>query len=299
MAPVAPRLWGWSSVRRAFRELIGLYWESGVSADIPALAWYLLSSLAPLALGITALAALALGDYAEAQQLASRVSGVLPADAHEQFVSLILRTKRDSPLLIAGAIVGMLWTSSGVVGVIDRCLSRMLSRTETNPLLGKLHNIAVAFAVAVLIVLMVLLASVGTGVVHRLEVDSTLVRIAVPLVAMAIIGLICAAVFRVVSRGAGSWRSALIGGALSGVVLQVTPTAAGYYMRWVAGNTPVKAFLILTGVLITCYIIAAGLLLGAGVMARVQLGHRLGSPAGGLPYAATSAAGSTSTVRPG
>jgi membrane protein len=266
-------------VRRAFRELIGLYWESGISADIPALAWYLLSSLAPLALGITAMAAVLLGDYAEAQALAAKVSGVLPADAHEQIVNLILRTQKDSPLLIAGAILGMLWTSSGVVGVIDRCLGRMLARPEHNPLLGKLHNIAVAAAVAVLIVLMVLLASAGTGLIHRLEVDSTLVRILAPLIAIAIIGLICASVFKVVAHGAGSWHAALAGGALSGVILQVTPTAAGYYMRWVAGNTPVKAFLILAGVLITCYVVAMGLLLGAGVMARVQLGHRLGAGA--------------------
>ena len=47
------------------RELVGLYWKSGVT-DIPALAWYLLSSLVPLALGLTALAAVVLGDYAEA-----------------------------------------------------------------------------------------------------------------------------------------------------------------------------------------------------------------------------------------
>jgi uncharacterized BrkB/YihY/UPF0761 family membrane protein len=171
----------------------------------------------------------------------------------------------------------MLWTSSGVVGVIDRCLGRMLSREEKNPLLGKLHNIGVAAAVALLIVLMVLVASVGTGFIHRLEVDSTLVRILAPFVSMAIIGLICAGVFKVVARDAGSWRPALIGGAVSGVILQITPTAAGYYMRWVAGNSPVKAFLILAGVLITCYIVAFGLLLGAGVMARVQLGHRLGA----------------------
>src|SRR5512133_3085556 len=67
-------------VRRGLRELVGLYWESGVSADIPALAWYLLSSLVPLALGLTTLAAIALGDYAQAQALAARVSRVLPED---------------------------------------------------------------------------------------------------------------------------------------------------------------------------------------------------------------------------
>jgi hypothetical protein len=64
-------------VRRAVREPVGLYWESGASADIPTFAWYLLSSLVPLALGPTALTAIVLGDYAQAQALAARVSRVL------------------------------------------------------------------------------------------------------------------------------------------------------------------------------------------------------------------------------
>ena len=63
-----------------------------------------------------------------------------------------------------------------------------------------------------------------------------------------------------------------------GVMLLITPTVAGYYARWVANNTPVKVFLVLAGVLFTCYIVALGLLLGAGVVARVQLGHRLRAP---------------------
>jgi uncharacterized BrkB/YihY/UPF0761 family membrane protein len=85
---------------------VGLYWESGVSADIPALAWYLLSSPVPIALGLTALTAAVLGDYAEAQALAARVSRVLPKDVHDQIVTLVLTTKRGSPFLIAGAVLG-------------------------------------------------------------------------------------------------------------------------------------------------------------------------------------------------
>jgi uncharacterized BrkB/YihY/UPF0761 family membrane protein len=242
-----------------------------VSADIPALAWYLLSSLAPLALGLTALAALALGDYAEAQALAARVSGVLPEDVHEQIVALVLRTQRQSPLLIAFSIAGMVWTSSGAVGVIDRCLARMLGRPGGNPVLGKLHNLVVAFAVATLVVLMVLRATAGTGLVERLDVNSTLVRVTGPLIALAVIVVICSLLFRALARGLLGWREAFAGAALSGVVLQVTPTLAGYYMRWVADNTPVKAFLVLAGVLVCCYVVAAGLLLGAGVAARLQV----------------------------
>lgn len=264
-------------MRRELQELVRLYWESGVT-DIPALAWYLLSSLVPLALGLTALAAVVLGDYAEAQALAARVSHALPKDAHDQIVALVLRTKKDSPFLIAGAIAGMVWTSSGAVGVLDRCLSRMLSIRGPNPVVGQLRNLGVALAVAVLVVMMVLLATAGTGLVDRLHLNATVVRVALPLLLLAVIALICASVFRVLAGAAVSSHAALAGGGVSGVILLITPTLAGYYTRWVAGNTPVEAFLVLAGLLITCYIVAVGLLLGTAVVARVQLGRAPNAP---------------------
>ena len=84
-------------------------------------------------------------------------------DVHDQIVALVLRTKKDSPLLIVGAIVGMVWTSAGAVGVLDRCLRRMLSIKGPNPVVGQLRNLGVALAVAVLVVMMVLLATAATG----------------------------------------------------------------------------------------------------------------------------------------
>jgi membrane protein len=263
-------------MRRALREFVGLYFESGISGDVPALAWFLLSALAPLALGLTALAAVALGDWAEAQALATKAAGVLPPDAHDQVVQLVLRTQNDSPLLIAGAIVGMVWTSSGAVGVIDRCIARLVDVDRGNFVLGKVRTLGVAAAVTVMIVTAVLVASAGTGLVGRVGLNPTLTRVLVPLVSTFVITLICAGVFHTLARGALGWRSALSGAVLSGVVLQITPTAAGYYLRYVAGSAPVKVFLMLAGVLITCYLIALGLLLGAGVAARVQLGQGLG-----------------------
>jgi uncharacterized BrkB/YihY/UPF0761 family membrane protein len=266
--------------RRALREIVALYWESGVGDDVPALAWFLLSSLVPLALGLTALATVLLGDYAQAQALAARASRVLPKDLHDQLVQLILRTKRDSPLLIAGSIVSMLWITSGAVGVLQRCVRRLLGVPGAGIVRGRLRNLGVAAALTLLIVLMVLVASAGTGIARRLGVNSLLLRLAVPLLSIAITVLICAAVYRSQARTSVGWRAALSGGAVAAVVLQVTPTAAGYYLRFVAGHTPVQLFLMLAGVLVTCYLAAFGLLLGAGVTARAQLGHRLGNPPG-------------------
>jgi len=246
-----------------------------VGDDVPALAWFLLASLVPLALGLTALATVVLGDYARAQQLAARISQVLPKDVHDQLVDLILRTKRDSPLLIVGSIAAMLWTCSGAVGVLARCLSRLLASPGPGIVLGKLRNLGVAAALTTLIVLMVLVASAGTGILHQLELDSLAVRLAVPVSSFAVTVFICGGVYWVLAARAVGWPPALAGGLVSGLVLLATPTAAGYYLRLVAGRTPVEMFLMLAGVLITCYLAAFGLLLGVGVVARVHLGRRL------------------------
>jgi uncharacterized BrkB/YihY/UPF0761 family membrane protein len=266
-----------AAFRTALRELVGLYWDSGVSNDVPALAWFLLSALVPLALGLTALATVLLGDYAMAQALADRISGVLPKDVHDQIVQLIVRTKRDSPLLLAVSIAGMIWMSSGVVGVLERVLLRLLARPGRGFVLGKLRNLAVSAALTTVIVLMVIVGSAGTGVAQRLELAPTLTRIAAPLIALVLIIALCSVVYRALSGEGLRWRSALAGGAISGVILLATPTAAGYYLRYVAGRTPDELFLMLAGVLVTCYIAAFGLLLGAGVTARIQLGRRLGA----------------------
>ncbi len=269
---------GRDKLRRAVREVIDFYWGSGLSNEVPALAWFLLSSLVPLALGFTALAAIVLGDYARAQQVAGRLSEVLPHNVHAEVVQLILRTHRDSPLLIVGSIAGMLWTSSGAVGVLERSLSRLSGGAGSGIVVGKLRNIGVAAAVTVLIVIMVLVASAGTGVVRELRLSSVLTRIAVPIASIGLTAFICGGVYRVLSGGEARWRSALLGGLAGGVLLQVTPTAAGYYLRFVAGNTPVELFLMLAGVLITCYLAALALLIGAGVTMRLQLGPSLGDP---------------------
>jgi len=265
--------------RRVLSEVVGTYWDSGIGDDVPALAWFLVSSLVPLALGVTAIAAIVLGDYRQAQSLTTRIAQVLPKDVHDQIVELILRTKRDSPLLLTVSALVMIWTASGAVGVIARSLGRVLEASGPGIVLGKLRNLAVAATLALLIVLMLVVASAGTGLIHRLEVSSLLLRLVVPLLAFVITLLMCGGAYLALAQGSLRWRAAFAGGAVAAFILQVTPTAAGYYLRIVSGNTPVELFLMLAGVLITCYLAAFGLLLGAGISARVQLGHRLGGAA--------------------
>ena len=257
-------------LRLAYREVVGLYWDSRLADDVPALAWFLLASLAPLALGLTALATLLLGDSAEAQALAERLSVILPDDAHAQVVELVLRTRRDSPLLLAGSVLGMVWASSSAVGVLSRSLARLLGLPRPKMVAGKFRNAGVAASLAIIVVLMTMVASAGTDLVRRLGVDVLLVRVAVLAGSLAITLVITAGVFRWLAGGTLAFRAALWGGLLTAILLQVTPTAAGYYLTHVVGQAPVQLFLMLAGVLFTCYLAAFSLLLGAGLTARLH-----------------------------
>ena len=61
---------------------------------------------------------------------------------------------------------------------------------------GKLRNLAVAAVVTVVIMLMVAVATAGTDLVGRLNVNPTAIRLAAPLTSVALSTLLCGAVFR-------------------------------------------------------------------------------------------------------
>jgi uncharacterized BrkB/YihY/UPF0761 family membrane protein len=257
-----------AAARRAPRAAVALYWESGIVDDVPALAWFLLGALVPLALGMTAVATVVLGDYAQAQALAERAARVLPREVSDQLVQVILRTRRDSPLLIVFSIAGMVWTSAGAVGVLERAMSRLLERERFGPLRGKLRHLALGGALTVGIVLMALAASKTTGLQHRLGIAGPFGTWVLPFLGAAGTVLICAALYRYAPRGQLPWAAALRGAVPAGFGLQLIPTALALYLPVVAGRTPVEVFLVLAGVLFTCYLAAFALLLGAALAVR-------------------------------
>ncbi|HMJ34242.1 MAG TPA: YihY/virulence factor BrkB family protein [Baekduia sp.] len=265
--------------RRLTADAVELYWGTGLCDDVPALSWFLAVALVPLALGMTALASIALGDYAQAQAVAERAAGVLPPDVRDQLVQLILRTESDSGWLLAASVAGMVWTSSGAVGVIERVMSRLLQRERFGPLTGKARHLGLAGAVVVTIVLMALAASKVTGLRVRLGLDGAGAQVLVTAGATLASAVVCAGLYRFSPRDGIPWRAAMTGALPAAVALQLIPTAVAFYLRLVAGRTPVQVFLVLAGVLFTCYVAALVLLLGSAVAARTssQAGDVVGS----------------------
>jgi uncharacterized BrkB/YihY/UPF0761 family membrane protein len=254
-------------VRRIAGAIERFYWGSGLCDDVPALAWFLFVMLVPLALGLGALATVIFDDGA-VRTFAEKAADVFPTEVHDQVVQLVVQTRQDTPLLVTIAVLVMVWTGSNAVGVIERVLSRLLHRDRGGAVRRKLRQLGLGAALVLLIGLIVVLLTETTQLRHTLGIDGTFWDIvAIPVIGLIAVGL-CGSLYRLAPRGGMPWRAALIGGLPAGIVLLATPTAARYYLEGVARGTAVGVFLVLLGVLVTCYVAAIGLVVGAGFAAR-------------------------------
>jgi len=263
------RIFAAPPLRRIAKRVDNFYWGSGLCDDVPALAWYLVGACVPLTLGIAALAALVLGDGARAEQVATRLASVLPPGARDQVIELVLRTHRNSPPLLAIAVASMVWAGAGATGVVERVESRLLGAPRLGPVALKLRHLGLAAGMVSMIALIAAAATEATNLRGRLGFPIPAWLLSV--VSAVLIAGICSLLYRYATTRRIGWRAALHGGVPAAVVLELTPLVAGYYARAVAGRTPVQVFLVLAGLLFTCYLVAQGLLIGAGLATGQEL----------------------------
>jgi membrane protein len=253
-------------MRRALDRVFRFYWGEGIADDVPALAYYLVLSLAPFALGVAAVA-LRLDDALTALTVAEQINRYLPAQVHGDVKRLVVGTRESSPELLIVAIVAMLWTTSGAIGVIERCISRMLGGERHHIVLGRIRNMVLGAVVAA----GVILAAIGTSAVNDIPF---LGRSASPglLLVMTSLGSIAlfAAIYRYAPRAHLGWRSGLLGAVPAGIGLQIVPSVVGLYVNAVAGFQAVRLFLVLAVVLLAVSLLATLVLVGAGIAAYAE-----------------------------
>jgi YihY family inner membrane protein len=252
-------------MRRVLDRVFDFYWGQGIADDVPALAYFLMLSLAPFALGVAAVA-LRLDDALTALSVAAQINRYLPEEIHGDVERLVVGTRESTWELLVVAVVAMLWTTSGAIGVIERCLSRMLGADRHNIVLGRLRNMGLGAIVAA----GVILAAVATSVVN----DLALREIASPAVFVVVTSLGSIALFATIYRHAPltrlRWRSCLLGALPAGVGLQIVPSVVGIYVSAVAGLQAVRLFLVLAVVLLAVSLLATLVLVGAGIAASAE-----------------------------
>src|SRR5688572_6255642 len=165
-------------MRALAHRVFDFYWGQGIADDVPALTYYLLLSLAPFALGVAALEALLLEDILSALEVASQLNRFLPDAVHNDVTNLVTGTRDNSPWLLALAVAAMLWTSSGAIGVIERCESRMLDCRRHNVFTGRIRNLGLGALVAMAFVFAAAGAPVIGDVLRRVSLGGSVVSLA-------------------------------------------------------------------------------------------------------------------------
>jgi YihY family inner membrane protein len=260
-------------MRRTARRIFDFYWGEGIADDVPALTYYLLLSLAPFALGLAAVQALLLKNLLSAIEVADQINRFLPDAVHSDITRLVLGTRSNSPLLLALAVATMLWTTSGAIGVIERCESRMLGAPRHSILTGRIRNLMLGAGVAV----MVAFASAGAPVIGD-AADALDLRGSLPsglLLAVNTVGsiFVFAGIYRLAPRGHLRWRSAAVGAIPAGIAIQAIPALVGLYVGNFVGFAAVRLFLILAIVLLGLYVMATVILVGCGLAVKRELRH--------------------------
>ncbi len=260
-------------MRRALDRLFGFYWGEGIADDVPALAYYLVLSLAPFALGVAAVA-LRLDDALSTLSVAAQINRYLPEEVHGDINRLVVRTRENSPQLLVVAVVAMLWTTSGAIGVIERCLSRMLGGERHNIILGRLRNMGLGAIVAAAVIL----AAIGTSAVNDIPFLGHSASPGLLLVVTSLGSIVLfATIYRYAPRAHLGWRSGFLGALPAGIGLQIVPSVVGIYVNGVAGLQAVRLFLVLAVVLLAVSLVAMLVLVGAGIAASAERRARAAS----------------------
>ena len=258
-------------MRSAGRRIFDFYWGQGIADDVPALTYYLVLSLAPFALGIAAVEALLLNDLLSAIEVSDQLNRFLPDAVHEDVKDLVVGTRNNSPLLLTLALAAMLWTTSGAIGVIERCESRMLGCPRHNVVVGRIRNMGLGALVGLSFAVAAASAPTIGDVIPRLEVlpggPSFLFNALGSIVVFAVI-------YRYAPRSVLSWRASFLGAVPAGVALQAIPAFVGLYFDAAAGFAAVRIFLLLAVLLLGLYAMALALLLGAGAAVKLDLRAR-------------------------
>ncbi|HEV2814057.1 MAG TPA: YhjD/YihY/BrkB family envelope integrity protein [Solirubrobacteraceae bacterium] len=254
-------------MRRLPQRVFNFYWGQGIADDVPALTYYLLLSLAPFALGVAALEALLLEDFLSALEVAAQLNRFLPDAVHSDVEGLVESTRDNSPWLLAIAVAAMLWTSSGAIGVIERCESRLLDCERHNVFYGRIRNVAMGALVAVAFAFAAAGAPVIGDVLRSIALGGNVTTFLLNTLGSIVV---FAVIYRYAPRSRMNWSASFVGALPAGFALQAVPWLIGLYFDAAAGFAVERLFLLLAVLLLGLYVMAMLMLLGAGVAVRTE-----------------------------
>lgn len=243
-------------VKNSYQRLTTFWWGSGLAYDAPALAFYLLISLAPLSLGLSALATILFPETLSSQQIASYLGRLFPETVGDELQALASGSQQQTPWLLALSAILMFWTVSAALAVIERAESRIIGSANTALIFGRIRMLYLGALFTVVLLLMLI-----SFAERWLPLPVSFLALPVTIGSLTLL-------YRLLPRARLPWANAFFGALPATLALLAIPQLVSLYFS--SGFRPSLAgiFAGLAVFLISCYLLAVALLIGAGVATR-------------------------------
>ena len=246
-----------------------------------AIAFYVVTSLAPVLLIVVAIAGLAFGDDAVRGNLMRELSGVFGQQGGELVENLLARSSDKSTGAAASAfgVLMILVTASGVFGEMQTALNRIWEVEAFDlPVASMIRARAVSLGlVAALGFLLIAslvastgLAALGTYVGGHTTLAPLLLSGLNTLISLFLFAILFAAIFKVLPDTAIPWRDVITGGLITALLFTIGKSMIGWYLGATATSSTYGAAGALLLILLWSYYSAQIFLFGAEIARAVS-----------------------------
>jgi membrane protein len=267
----------WNIMKQAVQGFVA----HGALSRGAAIAFYVVTSLAPVLLIVVAIAGLAFGDDAVRGNLVRELSGVFGQQGGELVENLLARSSDKSTGAAASAfgVLMILVTASGVFGEMQTALNRIWEVEAFDlPFASMIRARAVSLGlVAALGFLLIAslvastgLAALGTYVGGHTTLAPLLLSGLNTLISLVLFAILIAAIFKVLPDTVIPWRDVITGGLITALLFTIGKSLIGWYLGATATSSTYGAAGALLLILLWSYYSAQIFLFGAEITRAVS-----------------------------
>jgi membrane protein len=262
------------TVPTLLKETVLAFIEDGALSRGAAMAFYTVTSIAPLLLIIVAIAGLVFGQDAARNAVSDQLGGLMGRESADVLQTALKSASGKSSGIIASitGIVALLVTASGVFGEMQSTLNAIWKAEPRGTTVSRLVRARAAslglvatlgFLLIVSLVISTALAALGSYVDEFLPFGNLLLSALSFVISFALISLLFAAIYKVLPDKHLEWRDVIVGAVVTALLFTLGRSAISFYLGRSAVASTYGAAGALIVVLLWVYYSAQIFLLGA------------------------------------
>ncbi len=281
------------------KETVLSFIEDDALSRGASMAFYAVTSLAPILLIVVAIAGLVFGEDAARNALAGQFQGLMGQQSAELLQGAIQNAGKKSSGIFATVIgaVTLLVTASGVFGEMQSALNAIWKASPQGTTVSRLIRAraaslglvaALGFLLLVSLVVSAGISALGDYVNAAIPFGKLLLTVVSALVSFAMIAVLFAAIYKVLPDRRLQWRDVIVGAIATSLLFTIGKTLIGWYLGTSAVASTYGAAGALLIVLLWIYYSSEIFLLGAE-FTKIYANHHGSQQAAPVPSAATAA----------